>query len=315
MSNDWRLFRHVREQGTVVGAMASAAIRGVARTARPRPVLAPEAIPGPTFHGVAHPPSRALVRDFLLHVGGDPTRYENTLPPSLFPQWTFPLSTMVLARTGWPLHRILNAGCSVTVHGPLLADQPIELAARLTAYDDDGRRVRMEQTITMRSNGAVAVVATLATYLPLPRTHEKPAEGTTKRTTKGTTKKESARVPTDARAIGTHVLDRGAGRAFAALTGDVNPIHLFPAAAKLAGFPGCILHGFGSFARVFASLERSLGEHDRSPVSLSLQFVKPLVLPRAVLVFVNEGGEVFLGEEPGAEAYATGTFVGRGPST
>lgn len=293
------VYRHFREQGKVTAAMLEAAARGAIAGRGGASGRSPR-VPSATFHAVATPPSRGLVAAFATHVGDDPARYDGTLPPALFPQWSFPLSARVLARTGLPLLRILNAGCRLVVHGPLLADRPIDLAARLVAYDDDGRRIRMTQEIVMRSNGVVAAVAELSTYLPLPR---RPGA----RRPESTEKRAPAIVPTDAVPIATYELGPDAGRIFAALTGDVNPIHSVPAIARLAGFGGCILHGFGSFARIHASLARDAEARGRTLRALDVTFVRPLVLPRRAQLFTT-ADTCFVGDAPGDEAYVRGTF-------
>lgn len=294
------VYRHFREQGKVTFAMLEAATRGALAFGSAKTSTSPPRVPGATFHAVAAPPSRALVEDFARHVGDDPARFEGTLPPALFPQWAFPLSARVLSRTGLPLHRILNAGCRVETHAPLLADRPIDLAARLVAYDDDGRRIRMTQEITMRSNGVVAAVAELSTYLPLPRQRDAAPRDAGE-------KKPPITVPTDATRIATYELGADAGRIFAALTGDVNPIHSVPAIARLAGFRSCILHGFGSFARVHASLARLAEARGQRLRSLDMSFVKPLVLPRTVGLYLV-GADFFVGDTAGDEAFARGSF-------
>ncbi|MDQ1603693.1 MAG: hypothetical protein QOE01_1538 [Actinomycetota bacterium] len=65
------------------------------------------------------------------------------------------------------------------------------------------------------------------------------------------------------------------GRRYAAVSGDVNPIHLNPWAAKAFGFPRAIAHGMWAKARCLAALEGRLPDAFRVDVS----FRKPLLLP------------------------------------
>lgn len=53
------------------------------------------------------------------------------------------------------------------------------------------------------------------------------------------------------------------GREYAAVSGDVNPIHLSALTAKATGFPKAIAHGMWSYARVMAAL----GRHASGPVT------------------------------------------------
>jgi hypothetical protein len=68
------------------------------------------------------------------------------------------------------------------------------------------------------------------------------------------------------------------GRRYAAVSGDHNPIHLYPLTAKALGFPRQIAHGMWSKARCIAALENRLPDHVRVDVA----FKKPIILPGAV---------------------------------
>jgi acyl dehydratase len=54
-------------------------------------------------------------------------------------------------------------------------------------------------------------------------------------------------------------LSHAAGRAYAALSGDWNPIHLWPWSARLMGLQAPIIHGMHTLGRVCAELERAGG--------------------------------------------------------
>lgn len=301
------LLGHLREQGPVIGAMARAAARGLVASRRPavtgREGEAARALLGHRFHGVARLPSPTLVADFRRFVGDDGPSDPSTVPPHLFPQWTFPLSARVLARTGLPLQRILNAGCSLRVLSPAIerGSTPLDVSVELTEVDDDGARLRMTQTLTMGRGGRPAAIATLSTYLPFPRPRDHQRETPRE-------KRAPALVPSDAQIIDRWSLRGDAGRSFAALTGDVNPIHLSRAAARLAGFRGCILHGFATFARGFEALSRDLRAREEALGFLDLRFVKPLVLPSDIVIATSHEDSVAVGLGAGADAFAVGRF-------
>ena len=115
-------------------------------------------------------------------------------------------------------------------------------------------------------------------------------------------------MPEGAERVASYELKPNAGRVFAALTGDVNPIHSVPPIARLAGFRGCILHGFDSFARVHGSLTQLAEARGERLRVLDLVFVKPIVLPQAVSLF-SSSMDVFVGLAPGSEAFVRGTFT------
>jgi acyl dehydratase len=68
------------------------------------------------------------------------------------------------------------------------------------------------------------------------------------------------------------------GRRYASVSGDVNPIHLHPLAARLFGFPGTIAHGMWTAARCVATLSGRLPE----AYDVDVVFRKPVVLPTTV---------------------------------
>jgi acyl dehydratase len=68
------------------------------------------------------------------------------------------------------------------------------------------------------------------------------------------------------------------GRRYAAVSGDRNPIHMHPLAARALGFPRAIAHGMWTKARCLAALEDRLGE----TFSVEVRFQKPILLPARV---------------------------------
>jgi acyl dehydratase len=68
------------------------------------------------------------------------------------------------------------------------------------------------------------------------------------------------------------------GRRYAGVSGDHNPIHLYPLTAKALGFPRQISHGMWSLARCVAALENRLPD----AVTVEASFKKPILLPGTV---------------------------------
>jgi acyl dehydratase len=68
------------------------------------------------------------------------------------------------------------------------------------------------------------------------------------------------------------------GRRYAAVSGDANPIHLYPLTAKALGFPRQIAHGMWTMARCVAALENRLP----GSVRVDVAFKKPVLLPGSV---------------------------------
>ena len=76
-------------------------------------------------------------------------------------------------------------------------------------------------------------------------------------------------------------------RHYASVSGDHNPIHTNPVAAKLFGFPTVIAHGMFSAAAVLGNIEGQLPD----AVKYSVRFGKPVVLPARVGLYVDRGSQ------------------------
>lgn len=246
------------------------------------------------------PPHPSLIRDYVEHVGGDPAAYRTSIPPHLFPQWTFPLAARTAARLPYPLTRIVNAGCRLEIRAPLPADgTPLVTRAALQSIDHDGRRALLTQRlVTGTAAQPDALVATVTALIPL-------------RANRSAKKRDAVLVPYDAHELARWRLGRDAGLAFAVLTGDFNPIHWLTRAGVAAGFGGPILHGFAMLARAFEGIVRArfAGDHSRIR-TIDARFTRPLRLPADIGLFARSD-EVWIGDACGTAAYLTMT-VGTG---
>lgn len=74
------------------------------------------------------------------------------------------------------------------------------------------------------------------------------------------------------------------GRRYARVSGDSNPIHLWPLSARLFGFRRHIAHGMWSKARIAASLADTTGD---APCTLITEFRQPVFLPAEVILHVS----------------------------
>ena len=68
------------------------------------------------------------------------------------------------------------------------------------------------------------------------------------------------------------------GRRYAAVSGDSNPIHLYPLTANAFGFPRHSAHGIWSKARCVAAMANRLPDSAR----VEVEFKKPVFLPGKV---------------------------------
>jgi acyl dehydratase len=116
-------------------------------------------------------------------------------------------------------------------------------------------------------------------------------------------------VPTDAWAHEVSLdVPSGAGRAYARVSGDWNPIHLHAATARPFGFRTAIAHGWWSVARALAALEA-----DETPTEggrhLGVAYARPVSLPSRVGLRHRRGGDTeFLAQTADGKAAFGGTL-------
>ena len=69
------------------------------------------------------------------------------------------------------------------------------------------------------------------------------------------------------------------GRRYGAVSGDRNPIHLYPITAKAFGFPTNIAHGMWTKAHCLAALQNKLPD----AFTVNVEFKKPILLPTTTI--------------------------------
>ena len=289
--------RYLLEQGPVVWGL----IRTVGKALTPRRGKAAVLTPTPYIVRELPPRSRSLVKAYVEHVGGDPAAYQDTLPPHLFPQWTFPVAAATLEGLPYPLLKVVNGGCRLEMNRPLPNDEPLRVRARLEEVVIKGSRAVLHQKIITDTPGAKdALVAHL--YALVPSGEKRASSGSEK------SSRAANRVPEDAREIAVWKLPADAGLDFAKLTGDFNPIHWVAPYARASGFKSTILHGFATLARAVEGLNREVCTEGKRLHTVDVKFTKPLVLPATVGLYVGPNDQFFVGDAPGKPAYMTGTF-------
>lgn len=299
--------KHIRHQGPVLRTLGLTAVEAIKQRFVGMPKEAPT-LPGEVFEATVPPRPKALVRDYVRSVGGDPSAYKRTLPPHLFPQWGFPILSKTLKNLPYPLFKVLNGGCRVEIKSALPVGEPLHVRARLESIDDNGRRAVLHQSLTTGTATAPdAVTAHLYAIVPLP----KKSGGESDASKNKAKPKPKARVPHVVDELERWRLAEDAGLHFAMLTGDFNPVHWIGPYARAFGFKNTILHGFATMARAWEGMNRRLYSGDITAISsFDVQFTRPLVLPRKVGLYVD-GHEAFVGDAPGGPAYLVGKFETR----
>jgi acyl dehydratase len=297
-----RLVPNLVHQRAVLASLAGIALRSLLQTGNGRGTAGPSQLPGPELLRELPSPPASLIRDYALYVGGNTKLAMSTIPPHFFPQFSMPLAAETLRGLPYPIHRIVNAGCRLDIHDPLVLGERLHVRARLESVDDDGRRAVLRQRIVIGQRAsAEAVVAQVYALVPLARrTHAEREK-----------RQEPTRVPADAERLEELDLKADAGLEFALLTGDFNPVHWIRPYARALGHRGAILHGFASMARVYEALARSRSDDASERIRmLDVRFVRPLVLPASVGVY-RRGDAVYVGL-PGQPAYVSGNYTAGG---
>jgi acyl dehydratase len=178
-----------------------------------------------------------------------------------------------------PLPGMVHLANTVTTHRRLDAGEPLTLSVTAGAVRPH-RRGRSLDVRLEASVGSELVWECDSVYLSRGRgTEDAPRDDA------------PPTVPAE-RVVGRWRLPEDLGRAYASVSGDVNPIHLHPLSARAMGFPRHIAHGMWSYARTLAALGRgSLG-----PCTSRVWFTAPLFLPSTVeLVSERAEGHVVAG--------------------
>ena len=93
------------------------------------------------------------------------------------------------------------------------------------------------------------------------------------------------------------------GKVYAKISGDYNPIHLYPLSAKLFGLKRHIAHGMWTKAKTFSTLtkllwadaiKQNVSPPFPQPITINAEFLQMLYLPRLVDIRMQDNGsEVF----------------------
>jgi len=178
----------------------------------------------------------------------------------------FPLQMRLMSGSGFPfpLPGLVHIANRITQSRPLTLDEQLEItvSARDLRPHPQGAQIDVVTSVSGVWEG-------VSTYL--------------RRTGQGSTSGEELERP-----VGSAVwrVPGDIGRRYGAVSGDRNPIHLYPLSAKLFGFKQAIAHGMWTKARCLAALEGRLPE----AVTVDVRFKKPLFIPGRVEFSAHENG-------------------------
>lgn len=182
----------------------------------------------------------------------------------------FPLQMVVMSQRDYPLPLVGSVHIEnvITVTRPLTLTDSVDIAVWAEGLRPHPKGRQVDLVAEVSTDGEV-VWRGVSTYLARGPEHadavtsEAPSLGALDAVTTGPTWR----------------FTEGAGRMFAGIGGDWNPIHVHPILAKPLGFPTAIAHGMYSYSRCVAALQPRLPDVG---VTSRVWFRKPVRLPSTV---------------------------------
>jgi acyl dehydratase len=187
--------------------------------------------------------------------------------PLTFPHMlAFPLHMAIMSDPAFPYPAIgmVHVENTITARRAIRVGEALDVTTSVVVPRPHAKGVLLDFVTTVTGDGETAWEST-STYLRRGRTMEgEPAPGL---------------AILDAPTGGVEWrLPANLGRTYAAVSGDANPIHLYPLTAKALGFPRQIAHGMWTKARSVAAIENRLPD----AVTVEVAFKKPVFLPGTV---------------------------------
>jgi len=262
----------------------------------------------------------ALHARYLIATGGDAVEAlsGDTLSPVFPATWETAQTLELLAG----LDRPLPAGGVIHVEGELVQLRPLALddQVRCRVELEKAERVRkgIRLTVSARNWTPGGQLCSQSTAVFLARARTPPAdagEDAPRTTTARDEGDPRGEPPAQWDEVTGWTLRGDAGRRYAAVSGDWNPIHLWGVTARPFGFKRPILHGFATEAMVaHALIQHRLGGDPGALRRLRIAFRAPLPLPGRARLLVGDGIGVrwFRVAGEGDTVHAEGTWAGGG---
>ncbi|MDI9245990.1 MaoC/PaaZ C-terminal domain-containing protein [Marinobacter sp. CHS3-4] len=184
----------------------------------------------------------------------------------------FPLHLKVLTDPSipFPLLGLVHLRNRIVQHRPIGEGEMLDLDVRLGEAVRTSKGLEFDLITEARSAGRLVWEENSTTLFRQPERDN------------GSSRKQPPELAKYANSVDIDVPE-STGRQYAGVSGDRNPIHLYPLTAKLFGFPRAIAHGMWSKARVLAHLEQQQAWKSGA-FAMHCDFKKPLFLPgQAVL--------------------------------
>jgi acyl dehydratase len=208
-------------------------------------------------------------------------RFGDTLPATYPHLLAFGPQVRLMADRSFPLPLpgLVHIANTITVHRGIDASERLEVRVHAERFVAHPKGAQVDLVGRIRSGGET-VWDGRSTYLARGATAPAGAHD------EAASPVERPELP-DHPPVATWRVDADTGRRYAAVSGDVNPIHLHPLSAKAFGFPRAIAHGMWTAAHALSALEGRLDE----ALTYDVTFGKPLLLPSTAELHTRATGD------------------------
>jgi acyl dehydratase len=199
-------------------------------------------------------------------------RLTDTLPPTYPHILAFPLALALMTRPSFPFPAagVVHVANRIELRRPVAVAEPLDLAVHAEALRPHARGRQVDLVAVATVDGS-EVWRGVSTYL-----HRSGGGG-------GSVGSQDAAPPPPS---AVWRVGAGIGSAYAAVSGDRNPIHTSALAARAFGFRRRIAHGMWTKARCLAQLAARLPD----AYTVEVAFSAPILLPATVGFSASVGG-------------------------
>jgi acyl dehydratase len=194
----------------------------------------------------------------------------DALPPAYLHVLAFPVSLALMTERRFPFPAVglVHVANSITVLRPVHADEAIAFDLRVADLRPHAAGQQFDVLVEATVDGA-PVWAERCTYLRRGAAAKRPPKDRESRT--------NAEPPG---ALALVRVPGDIGRRYGAVSGDRNPIHMLPLAARAFGFRTVIAHGMWLAARTLATLEGRVPDR----YTIDIMFKTPVFVPATVAI-------------------------------
>jgi acyl dehydratase len=205
------------------------------------------------------------------------------LPPTYLHMLAFPLVLDMVVDKSFPFKAmgIVHVRNEITQLRPLRCSENISMHCELDNLQKVNKGYEFDVVATARVKDEVVWTSTI-TNLARVKTSDELVENK---------EKEHEEMDWSNWSSCLYTLPSNIGRQYASVSGDYNPIHLFPMTAKLLGFKRTIAHGMWVKALMLAKHEHVYKNSES--FNIKVKFKLPVFIPTKINLFIKGNDNVF----------------------